>query len=355
MRGFTQALRFVSGASTGRTHAHRRPHLLLPSAHGAIVADEYLPAVGAPRGTVVFVHGMSLRGHRDPRQVIACRALADSGLRVVAPLLPAVAAARIHPVSVERIVAVVHRVSEQLEAPVGLFSASFSGGLSLRAALRPELLGRISAACVIGAYTDLHSCLRHVMSAPSADPYGRLVVLRTLLPRLLGPCAEVEELLDEAIADDSLQRDPPRLPLALVLARSTERELVERILRDPEWCAARVDDLLAASADLVEQLDVLPHAGRLRVPVALVHGRGDDVIPPSQSQLLHSRLQALGGRSRLAITPLLTHGDQQWRLSTASSAIALLRTVAWFMERVPGAPPRVRHRPRRGWGQAAPV
>ena len=293
------------------------------------------------RGTILFIHGMSLLGHRDPRQVAVCRALATAGFQVVAPRFPALAQARIDAASPGRVAEAVLAISAAPDladnAPIGLFSPSFSASLCLLAATRPALRDRVCAVCAVGGYADIASVLRFLMSEPAADPYGRLIIFSSLLHRVLGPCPNVERALATAIADDALQREPPALPAILRHLSPTDREVVHNVMHDLAWCGSMAGQVLSMSQDLVRDLDVLSKAHDLRCPVALVHGVHDNVIPASESARLHARLISLGRDCRLVITPLLGHGDQRWGPGSALPAAKLVATFAWYLDRIASA------------------
>lgn len=339
MSASVAAARFVLASATGRAPGVRVQARALALPGEVLDADVYEGPGEGVRGTVLFVHGMTLHGHRDPRQVQACRALASTGLRVVAPRLPSIAQARIDPDApalLGRAIAAIaadHRLAPA--GRIGLFSASFSASMALLAAADPATARHLGAICALGPYADLHGCLAFVMQTDGVDRYARTILFQNLLRRALGPCPAVEQALSVAVADDSFRRDPPALPRALAALTPEDRRTVERVLGDPAWCRGMADQVLAASQDLVHALDLLPRVRAIRVPVALLHGRNDDVIPADQSRLLHRELRAGGGESRLLVTPLLSHGDAQWGIAGAREGLRLWRLFAWFLARVP--------------------
>lgn len=293
---------------------------------GWLPAFEFAPS--RPRGTILFVHGMTLRGPEDPRQVAACQGLARAGFRVVAPRFPAIAQARIDPRSIDRIAAVIQSLGP---APIGIFSASFSASLCLIAASRPTLQPRVAAICAIGAYADVQDCLSFVMCDPSADPYGRLVVFASLLDRAVGECAAVQAALFEAVADESYRRAERRLPAAREALGPSDRQLLDRVLHDASARDALCREILAASPELLARLDVLPCASSIRSPVALIHGEGDTVIPARHSRMLHRARTTRQLPGAMAITPLIDHGDTQWSARSLAGLPALAGTLRGFL------------------------
>lgn len=345
-----RALCFLLASATGRAGRIARRTQVLGTAVDRFPADVY-EAGPSSVGTVLFVHGMTRHGHRDPRQVAACRALARTGLRVVAPCFEEIAAPRVEVGSLARLGRAIEAVAADPGlAPGGriaLFGASFSASLCLLAATRAEIARHVGVICALGPYADLHACLSHVMGgAPveggraggrDVDRYGRMVIFRSLLHRVLGPIPQVESALAVALADDSLRRARPLLPSTLARLDPEAREIVGRVLADPAWCRAMAPRVLAASADLVVELDLLPRADQVGCPVVLLHGRDDDVIPASESRALYARLVSAGVPCRLEVTPLLSHGDQQWGPRSAGPALRLVDALAWYLARVPGS------------------
>lgn len=290
-----------------------------------LVGLEFLPP--RPRGRLLFLHGMTLRGPADPRQVAACEVLAGLGFHVRAPRLEEIARARIEPASVQRIAALVE--SEGRQGPLSVMSASFTASLALLAASRPPTARHLRAICAIGPYADLHGFLRFVMSAPEADPYGRLVVFANLLPRLEDRPA-LRAALWEAVADESFRRARPRLPRLRAGLDPVERELLDHIRAGSAALGPLADALVARSPDLLERLDLLPRAPGITPFTVLIHGERDPVIPAAHSARLHAARRAAGLPGHLELTPLLDHGDAQWSAATVARLPGLHRAFQAF-------------------------
>ncbi|HQI21538.1 MAG TPA: hypothetical protein PLW55_19445, partial [Leptospiraceae bacterium] len=124
--GRTQLMRY------GRTE---KTSLQIPVRGESLPAYRYSPA-SRLRGTILMVHGMTLRGIDDPRLENLGRSFASMGFEMVAPLFPEVRDLRITAETVSKIEDAVTWLSEDVQGSVALFSASFSGGLSIVAACR---------------------------------------------------------------------------------------------------------------------------------------------------------------------------------------------------------------------------
>jgi dipeptidyl aminopeptidase/acylaminoacyl peptidase len=91
-----------------------------------------------------------------------------------------------------------------------------------------------------------------------------------------------------------------------------ERDIFNRLRND---AGARVElwqqivKNSAAMKKLVSEMDAYDKIHLMKAPLTLIHGSGDNVIPPSESLNLHYRMRELGKKSRLVVTPLISHGD----------------------------------------------
>ncbi|MEQ1567401.1 MAG: hypothetical protein ABMA64_17295 [Myxococcota bacterium] len=275
----------------------------------------------SPRGTVLAVHGLSLRAHRDPRIVSVCRALEAVGFRVVCPRVASLADLRLDPELAPHLAAAAGAVlaHPRWGAPtIGWFAASFAAGMSIVAAASAPVAARVSGMFLVGAYADPWALLRHV--AASADPYGRLVAVRALVD-LAPPVARAVEV---ALQDLSLRREP-QLGQVLDQLHAADRRRFE-VLAAPGPLAVP-----AHRADGVERLAVAPAVCSLRASVTLVHGRHDVVVPPSESVRLMDLFGRNGVRARLHLTDLLDHGDLSSGVGAALEAPAVVAALRFWL------------------------
>ncbi|MED5369709.1 MAG: alpha/beta fold hydrolase [Myxococcota bacterium] len=259
------------------------------------VAHPLGPALRLGQGPrLLLFHGMSPRAHQDPRMLDLARALAAQGLQVWLPHLPDIAAFHIHPRSVDRMAAWLRALR-----PRALMSVSFSGGLALQAAARTP--NTLACAVSIGGFHRVREVARFLMEDPTADSYGRRVLLVNHL-RSTGEDTLLMTALLTSLMDEGLQRRP-QLHQALQALSPGQRARYAALTCAPSrhWSERiQADDGLHMDA-----LD-LDHA-RPDCPVLLLHGAGDRVIPWEQSRSLHQAWPD----SHLCVTPLLDHGDLQ--------------------------------------------
>ncbi|HEX8307665.1 MAG TPA: S9 family peptidase [Allosphingosinicella sp.] len=98
------------------------------------------------------------------------------------------------------------------------------------------------------------------------------------------------------------------------IARRYYRDWRDRIRGDPKF-------------DL-EKVSPLAHAGEIRIPLLLAHGKDDKRVPPSQSAKLHEALQRAGRAHEYVLYPEEGHG-----FAKAENAVDFLNRVERFLAR----------------------
>ena len=284
----------------------------------AIRGRLYYRPDGSARQGLVVAHGVHHQGI-DGRLVPFARELARAGLVVLTPALEDLADYRIDPRSVGDLTESVLYLTgrrDLVDGKVGLLGFSFGGGLALRAAEEPALHGRLSHVISIGGYHDLGRVLRFFLTGVADTPDGPVVAR----PHEYGPLVLLYRHLDALV--------PPR-------DRVRAREAVRAWLRE-EWDRARglaarlttgkarrlwglvagqrlgelrprLERLLATDGAALEALSPRDKLARIGVPVYLLHGQADNVIPPSEARWAGAEL---GDHEHEAlISPVLGHAE----------------------------------------------
>ncbi|MEO0594210.1 MAG: prolyl oligopeptidase family serine peptidase [Myxococcota bacterium] len=334
MRSSSVALQFLANLfRPGIDRIPPRPTFLSLSEE-RLDCDVYTPRREID-GAVLMVHGMNVRAHRDPRLMTACQAMAASGLKVFAPRFPDIGRARIRYESVERVVDSILAVSDRVGSPVGVFAPSFSAAMSLIASADEAAENRVSAVFAMGTYCETHSVIRFLMEDEAAHDYGRLIVLRNFIHRSLDTAEPIEVALDQAIVDAALRHEDPGHERLLASLEPSQAQRLGELLFDARVRGRYVGAMLSRDDDrLLERLSVSAVASRIRVPVTLLHGSGDDVIPPEESVALCQVLERHGVDVHLNVSPLISHGDTQSFWRERQSLIEVVRTFAHFFGHV---------------------
>ena len=304
--------------------------LTVPWRDGRLQAREYRPADVENR-PILLVPGVHAAGVDEPRLMTFARELAAAGHPVLTIASPDLAAYRITPATTLMIVDAARWLQEawreRLPAAsqdVGLMGISFGGGLAIVAASRMD--HGIAWVLSLGGHGDLPRTLRFLTTGALPDgstarpphDYGVAVILLGLADRIV-PAPQVEPLRRGVRqflgASHTDMIDKAAGARAFAEARATAGELPEPARTYLTWVNDRNVERLGPL--LVPHLQALGDDPALsparnpppRVPVYLLHGSGDTVIPAAESELLAARLREAGGDVELLSTPLITHAE----------------------------------------------
>lgn len=327
-----------------------QPKHMVPTRHGDVVAQFYLPDA-APLRTVLVMPGFNSFGIDEPRVASLAADLAGSGFRVMAMALPDLQQFRLTPAATDIIEDAVAWLAAQPEsaAPdgrVGVIAVSFTGGLSISAAGRPRVRDKIAFVVSLGGHGDLRRVMRFLATGEApriagVDPphaphdYGVAVILNGLADRGVVGSEQVQPLRDAIatflVASQLTVRDQAAADRMFAEARAMTERLPEPSRTYMQYVNARavqplgrvlvpfLDQLGADNPALSPELAPPPSA-----PVYLLHGHDDNIIPAAESALLADALEARGAEVDVLVSGLITHA-QVSASATASDAWKLIR------------------------------
>jgi pimeloyl-ACP methyl ester carboxylesterase len=290
----------------------------LPTENGQVRARLYWPdGVKHPPGMVV-AHGMHHLGMDEPRLLSFSRALAGSGFAVLTPQLDALADYHVDAASIATLGESAAWLQQHLgTGTVTLVGVSFAGGLSLLAACDPRYAPHLRTLVLIGAYDDLGRVTRFLATSQAEFPdgrhvpykahdYGAAVFVYSNLGRFFS--ASDRDAAHEALRDWLWER-PLEAERLLPQLSPGGRATMQLLL------ARKIDSLRSQLLDVIREDEaqmaaISPH-GKLRnlqVPVFLLHGSTDDVIPSTESLWLKREVPATYLR-KVLITPAFSHVD----------------------------------------------
>jgi pimeloyl-ACP methyl ester carboxylesterase len=277
----------------------------------------YRPVGRPPLGAVLVVPGLHYLGPSDPRLDRFCRILAFAGNLVLCPFLPDFSRLRVGPDlgpdtgrALDALLALHDRPREV--AP-GVLSISFGSRPAVEiAATRPEVGNLV----LFGGFADFREAIRFcIAGAPDPgrahDPLNRPVVYLNLLEHL-DPAPSDPESFSEACFEYVRQTwGKPEMkpkeafaPVAQALAEElTDAELFLQATGVAEGGVELGLAALERAGHHFEYLDPEPWLSRVRVPVTVIHGREDDVIPFEHAE----RLASMAPRSRHLVTGIYAH------------------------------------------------
>ena len=315
--------------------------LTIAGENGPIHARLYFRAE-QPRGTgIVVVHGVHYQGIDERRLVPFARGLAESGLTVLTPELNDLADYRITQSGVGVIRdAVRYLVADRehvLGERVGLLGFSFGGGLSLVAAEEPETAQRLSFVTSVGGHHDLRRVLRFLIHNEiettagivhlQAQEYGLVVLVYGNLEHLV-PARDVPAM--RAGFKAWLEEDRKSARDFAQARSSPEADKLWQLLElgQLQTLAPELDALLEAQRDELRALSSAGRLGALKLPVYLLHGSHDSVIPAYETDAAGIEL---GAADHVAlVSPLLEHVEVS-RGASIGDEVALVSFMAHWL------------------------
>ena len=297
-------------------------------------ARMYHPIGIAHPSPLVVVHGMHNLGIDEPRLRHFARGLAGHGYLVFTPNVDELAGYTVTRNSAVVIGDAVHELARRSGAPrVGLLGLSFSGGMALIAACDPAVARQLSVVAAVGAHDDLRRVLDFFATGQTRAPdgslfqmpaheYGPLVVAYANISAYFSPSDVVPA---RAAMRALLWEDLPKARAeAAKLSPRGQARMAQIFAHDTKSLTADTQRGLAA---LQAELDsASPHfyLSRLTVPVMLLHGASDNVVPPTETLWLERDVPPGMLRGAL-ISPAIGHVELG-----GAGAIDRLRLIRWM-------------------------
>jgi dienelactone hydrolase len=308
------------------------------------------PAGGSHRiPSWIAIGGVSLKGRFHPQLVRFTEALASTGVGVLVPELPEwrrlSVCPRITLPTVRASVEYLKRRSDVIPERIGVIGFSFGAVGSVLAASDGEVADRVGGAVVFGGYCCLERTLSCMITGEhewgerrhrlQPDPYGRWVVASNYLTRVPGyeDATDVADAVRRLATEASGRRvsawepyhdpmitslretiAPERRPLFDILATPTTSRRP-----DPDACSDFATALADTCRALEPQLDPVSALERVRVPVQVIHGRGDRLVPFTEGMRLMDRLPG-DLRRGVTVTRMFNHSKDHVPSSTIDHA-----------------------------------
>lgn len=324
-RAYSVLLHFADPNATGsllrfESHDVRVEDLTISMSDGPVRARLYIPVgVAHPTG-MVAVHGIHHLGMDEPRLMSFARAVSGSGIAVLTPQVDSLADYHVDKDSIAIIGESAAWLDDQLsDQRVTVTGISFAGGLALMAARDPRYASHMRALVLMGAYDDLARVSRFLATGVQELPdgtkephpahdYGAAVFVYAHLNQFF-PAGDL------AAAHDALRawlwEHPEDAKPFIAKLSPASQGIMDALL------ARRIDEvrpqiLNAIHTDEVELAAISPHGqmGGLSVPVYILHGSADNIIPPAESLWLAKDIPHAQLRDVL-ITGAFSHVDPE--------------------------------------------
>jgi len=182
------------------TQVQKQPRHMVPTRHGDVPGQFFMPAAISERAVLVMP-GFNSNGIDEARLAALASDIAASGYPVMAFALPDLMQFRLTPHSTDIIEDAVAWMAKQPKlAPdgkIGIIAVSFSGGLSVVAAGRERVRDHVKFVVSLGGHGDMRRVMKYLATgeAPHVDglenhephDYGVAVILNSLADRGVVP------------------------------------------------------------------------------------------------------------------------------------------------------------------------
>ncbi|MBI3395186.1 MAG: hypothetical protein HY042_05080, partial [Spirochaetia bacterium] len=284
-----------------------------------------------------------MRGYRDPRMNNVCRALAGVGYTAVAPSYADIKNLLVTSETVDEIADSIVRIAGNADltpmGKMGLFSASFTAGPCLIAAASDQAAHLVSSVCTIGTVGAVDSTVGFLLGhTGDIDDYGTMIMFYNFIRDSIGAqkSRRLEKAFEIATYDNGLRREVPLLPDYLKTLTKQERSIFAGIRDSREVRLSHFAKIRTSRhfKTLEKNLAVDKRVRGMQAAVTLIHGIDDNVVPPSESEHLHKTFGTLGVRSKLTLTPLISHGDASIGPSMIKEIYELATAFAFFFAHI---------------------
>lgn len=337
----SRTLRYARAWATG-PHAFVEEELVLDRSGVAVPATVVRPIgpVGSAPAWVVM-HGITRPGRAHAQLVRFTRAVASAGLVTIIPEVPEWRELKLSPgLTVPTIEAALEGLVDaglNRGEPVGLVGFSFGAPHTIAAATTPTLRGRIAGAVGFGGYASIESTFGFMMTGDHGwndahytlrpDPYGRWIAAANYLAEAVGyedagDVARALQTLAERAGDVGAASWDPIYDSTITELRGTiaaeRRPLFDLFARrsdepgDPPPDAPSPDEIAEALSEAARrvdpEIDPIEALASVQGPVHLLHGRGDHLIPFTESYRMREALSSAS--VDLTVTRLFGHSAQ---------------------------------------------
>ncbi|HLJ89076.1 MAG TPA: alpha/beta fold hydrolase [Candidatus Angelobacter sp.] len=276
-------------------HPIREEAGVAQTAWGPLKYRLYIPTDISHPGGIVVVPGVHHLGIEHPGAISFGRAIAGAGVEVMTAEIHDLTDYRITPQSADLIGTAAVLLSGQIKQPrVGILGLSFAGGLALMAAAKPEYSDKIAFVFAIGAHDDLSRVARFFATntvekpdgtvvAADAHEYGAFVLVNSHLEDFF-PANDIPAARDTMRF--YLWEQPEDAAAASRKLSPAGQAMFDQLVHHRDQLQQKLLDGIKLHHEEMEAVSPHGHIENLTVPVFLLHGSGDNVIPPAETMWL---------------------------------------------------------------------
>lgn len=294
--------------------------------HGPLKFRLYVPQGISHPGGMVLLDGIHRAGIEEPRLINFARTMAGAGIEIMTAELRDLADYKVTPRTVGVIGDAAVLLGNKMGlSKVGVVGLSFGGGLAILAASKPEYADRIGFVAAVGAHDDMtrvaHFFAANMIEKPDgstvafkAHEYGVLILAYSHVEDFFSQ--QDVPMAREALREWLWEQPADSMQTAQQLSPAGRKEL-DTILHHRELLQAALFEEIQRHSDEMEAVSPHSQISNLRVPVYLLHGTTDSVIPASETLWLAKDVPPQELKSVL-ITPAMNmiHVDGQHPVTT---------------------------------------
>jgi len=293
--------------------------LLMQTEAGPVRARLYTPVRHPHAPGLVVFHGVHYLGMDEPRLTSFAKAISACGLQVLTPELPDIKDYRVSESSIGVIGASAKWFAQQQRRPVGVMGLSFSGGLALVAAANPAYRPSMKLVFAVGSQGAMGRVATYYRTGREPRPDGSMELLPA---HEYGPLVLEYEHVEEFVPAADAAGIRKVLQAHLYEDKKAELAAMEALSPRQQAAAAELMDASSSAVHAMLQTSELrhrkemaglspeAHLGELTVPVFLLHGEADNIIPAAEMLWIASELRATTLQAAL-VSPVLSHIDMQ--------------------------------------------
>lgn len=306
----------------------------IPASDGrqqVVRAREYLPIGKKDAPALVVLHGVHHLGIDEPRLEAFAKAISNCGVRVLTPELPDIKDYHVDASSVRTIGESAKWFAQQAGTQVGVVGLSFSGGLALVAASEPAYKTAFKFVLAVGSQDSMARVTEYYRTGRDARPNGSVEELK---PHEYGPLVLEYQYVEDFVPPADVPAIKTVLRAHLYEDKAAETSTMAVLTAAQKVEAKNLMDTeldgtqeLLVTSDLrhTKEMEALSPHGKLAgltVPVYLMHGEADNIIPSAETLWLAQELPPATLKAAL-VSPVISHIDfessqptveDQWRL-----------------------------------------
>jgi pimeloyl-ACP methyl ester carboxylesterase len=294
------------------------------------------------KGLIISLTGFSMSGYQDKRIAVLNNAFVKLGYRVITPKISTIDALLIHPTAIDEVKEAISCITAD---PIlnpnkfipAVFAPSFTAGIAALA-ISEMPKNSVSSLCLLGSFCNFETTIQFALTnEKNMDDYGMHILMKNFLKYEVGNNPQLEDIMRIALEDNGLKRQVPILPSLLAKTDSATVDLYKNLRYN---AAYRSEIIMRAWTKIPyfdtwkNRLDVSKHVHKITCPVAIIHGKDDNVIPSAESILLNSLLKENNPRVHLELSNLLDHGDLKIGLPIFKEITSLAKAFNYFIENI---------------------